>query len=74
MGVGCEYKWLTQIGYVVLPIKYQTVETAARGIDNCWIPQDLQGRDFSRHTTLDSKMFYSVFSLIWTSLGPLAMF
>ena len=73
----------------ILPDKYQTVEPAARRADNsyclgpsiqllaspsnCWNPRGLQGRDFSSYTAIDPKMFYPVFSLLLTSLGPLAM-
>ena len=39
----------------------ETVEPATRRADSCWIPGSLQGRDFSRHTTLDFKMFLSCF-------------
>ena len=83
--IGCCYKRppvqvqspILQDQYIqrfLLPIKYQTVEPAARKADKCWVPRSLQDRDFSSYTSLDSKMFYPVFSLLLTSLGPLAMY
>ena len=45
----------------LLPVKYPTVEPAARETDKRWIPWHLQGRDLISHTALDSKMFLACF-------------
>ena len=53
--------------------KYQTVEPAARKADKCWILEAFKAGISAAKQPLIPRCIYPVFSLLLTSLGPLAV-